>query len=150
MKREEIKEYIPHREPMLLVDEINIDENHVAHGLYHVRGDEYFLQGHFPGHPVVPGVIMCEIMAQACSLLVGEHLKGRTPFYSGIDKARFKSSVYPGDSIEITAKITKQRGMMFFIDASASVRGKVCTQASLSFALVDNDKLKDREEAAKQ
>lgn len=143
MNREEIKEYIPHREPMLLVDEIEIDENKVAHAKYHVRGDEFFLQGHFPGHPVVPGVILCEIMAQSCSLLVGEFLKGRTPFYSGIDKARFKSSVYPGDTINVTAHITNHKGMIFFIDAKAEVNGKLCVVASLSFALVDNDKLKD-------
>ena len=70
MKREEIKSFLPHREPMLLVDEMEIDENGVAHGKYHVRGDEFFLNGHFPGHPVVPGVILCEIMGQSSSILV--------------------------------------------------------------------------------
>ncbi|MFA7358597.1 MAG: 3-hydroxyacyl-ACP dehydratase FabZ [Bacteroidales bacterium] len=144
MKREEIKTYIPHREPMLLVDEINIDENHVAHATYRVRGDEFFLQGHFPGFPVVPVVILCEIMAQSCSLLVGDQLKGRTPFYAGIDKARFKSSVYPGDLIEITAKIINQRSMVFFIEAVAKVKEKICVQASLSFALVDNAALEQK------
>lgn len=149
MNKEEIKEYIPHREPMLLVDEINIDEDNVAHGIYHVKGDEYFLQGHFPGHPTVPGVILCEIMGQSCALLVKEYIKGKTPFFSGIDKVRFKASVYPGDTIEVTAKIVNKRAMIFFIEASASVRGKLCTQANLSFALVDNEKLSEREEAAK-
>lgn len=78
MTREELKEYLPHREPMLLVDEITMDENNVAHGIYHVRGDEFFLQGHFPGQPVVPGVILCEIIAQSCALLLGDALKGKT------------------------------------------------------------------------
>ena len=90
MTREELKEYLPHREPMLLVDEITMDENNVAHGIYHVRGDEFFLQGHFPGQPVVPGVILCEIIAQPCALLLGDALKGKIPFYTGIDKVKFK------------------------------------------------------------
>ena len=94
MTREELKEYLPHREPMLLVDEITMDENNVAHGIYHVRGDEFFLQGHFPGQPVVPGVILCEIIAQSCALLLGDALKGKTPFYTGIDKVKFKQDVY--------------------------------------------------------
>jgi 3-hydroxymyristoyl/3-hydroxydecanoyl-(acyl carrier protein) dehydratase len=77
MNREEIKELIPHREPMLLLDSLEIG-NGVARGQYLVRGDEWFLQGHFPGNPVVPGVILCEIMAQTCSVLLGENIKGNT------------------------------------------------------------------------
>ncbi|MBQ9201328.1 MAG: 3-hydroxyacyl-ACP dehydratase FabZ [Bacteroidales bacterium] len=149
MNREEIKQMLPHREPMLLVDEMTLDSDGTAHGIYHVRGDEFFLQGHFPGHPTVPGVIMCEIIGQASSILVKDYIQGKTPFYSGIDKARFKNSVYPGDTIEVTAHVVNKRGMIFFIEAKAEVRGKLCTQASLSFALVDNDKLTAREEAAK-
>ncbi|MBO5664346.1 MAG: 3-hydroxyacyl-ACP dehydratase FabZ [Bacteroidales bacterium] len=149
MKREEIKQFLAHREPMLLVDEIDIDENKVAHGKYTVKGDEHFLQGHFPGHPVVPGVILCEIMGQCCALLVKEHLVGKTPFFTGMDKVRFPASVYPGDTIEVTGSVAMQRGMFFFIDAKAEVRGKVCSEARLSFALVDNEKLDEREAAAK-
>ena len=66
MTKEELKKYLPHREPMLLVDEIEIDEQKVAHAKYHVTGDEYFLMGHFPDDPIVPGVILCEMMAQSC------------------------------------------------------------------------------------
>lgn len=142
MKRDEIKTFLPHREPMLLVDEMEIDENGVAHGKYHVRGDEFFLQGHFPGHPVVPGVILCEIMGQSSSLLVMKELAGRTPMFTGIDKTRFKGSVVPGDTVEVTARIVNQRGMIFFIEAEARVEGRLCVQAVLSVALVDNEKLK--------
>ena len=67
MNREEIKTYIPHREPMLLVDELEFDGEY-ANSKYHVRGDEFFLQGHFPGHPTVPGVILCEMIFRTLSL----------------------------------------------------------------------------------
>ena len=145
LTREEIKQYLPHREPMLLVDEMALyeDENgqKVAHCKYHVTGYEYFLEGHFPDHPVAPGVILCEIMGQASSVLLLDVHIGRTPFFTGIDNARFKRPVQPHDNIDITATLTNQRGLMFFIDASAHVDGELCSSAKLTFALVDNDKL---------
>ena len=121
MNREELKEYLPHREPMLLVDEIEIDAEGVAHAKYKIRDDEFFCRGHFPGNPIVPGVIQCEIMAQSCALLV-----------------RFKNIVRPGDVCEITAKLTGRRGMIFFTEANLKVNGKLCCKGNLSFALVDN------------
>lgn len=141
MKREEIKTLIPHREPMLLIDEINIDNENIAHATYFVTGDEFFLKGHFPGNPVVPGVILCEIMAQSCCLLIKDVLKGRTPFYAGIDKVRFKKQIHPNDLIEVTAKITNQRALVFFVETNAKVKGELCAQGVLSFALIDNDKI---------
>ncbi|MEG1556686.1 MAG: 3-hydroxyacyl-ACP dehydratase FabZ [Bacteroidales bacterium] len=140
MNRDIIKTFIPHREPMLLIDEINIIDD-VAYAKYHVTGEEFFLQGHFPGNPVVPGVILCEIMAQSCCLLIGDLLKGRTPFYTGIDKVRFKRQVKPGDTIEVTARINVQKALIFFVETKACVDNQVCAQGNLSFALVDNDKL---------
>lgn len=140
MNREELKEYLPHREPMLLVDEIEIDADGVAHAKYRIREDEFFCRGHFPGNPIVPGVIQCEIMAQSCALLVKDELKGRTTLYSGIDNVRFKNIVRPGDLCEITAKLTGRRGMIFFTEASLKVDGKLCCKGNLSFALVDSKK----------
>ena len=134
MNRQEIMKFLPHREPMLLVDRMN-DENQVAHGSYTVQGTEYFLQGHFPDYPVVPGVILCEIMGQCCSLLVKEQLEGRTPFFTGLDKVRFKRQVRPGDTIEVSGYITKQKAMIFFVEAEARVTGELCAQGLLSFAL---------------
>ncbi|MBR5249820.1 MAG: 3-hydroxyacyl-ACP dehydratase FabZ [Bacteroidales bacterium] len=142
MKREEIKTFLPHREPMLLVDEMEIDDQGICHGKYFVRGDEFFLQGHFPGHPVVPGVILCEIMGQSSSILVLKEMEGCTPMFTGIDKTRFKGSVVPGDTVEVTAKIVAKRGMIFFIEAEARVEGRICVQATLSVALVKNTDLK--------
>ncbi|HHV02624.1 MAG: 3-hydroxyacyl-ACP dehydratase FabZ [Bacteroidales bacterium] len=136
MVRKEIMEFLPHREPMLLVDQMEVDENNVAHARYTVTGEEFFLKGHFPDYPVVPGVILCEIMGQCCSLLVKEHLVGRTPFYAGMDKVRFKRQVRPGDTIEVRGYITKQKAMVFFVNAEARVDGELCAQGILSFALV--------------
>ncbi|MCK9301595.1 MAG: 3-hydroxyacyl-ACP dehydratase FabZ [Bacteroidales bacterium] len=141
MNREEIKKYIPHREPMLLVDNIDIDENKIAHATYKVTGEEFFLKGHFPGNPVVPGVILCEIMAQSCCLLIGDELFGRTPLYAGIDKVKFKRKVVPGDLIEVTAQIVNRRALVFFVEAEARVENDLCVKGSLSFILIDNDKL---------
>ena len=136
MVREEIMKFLPHREPMLLVDQMAVDENNVAHAHYTVTGEEFFLKGHFPGYPVVPGVILCEIMGQCCSLLVKEHLVVSTPFYAGLDKVRFKRQVRPGDTIEVKGHITKQKSMVFFVQAEARVDGELCAQGLLSFALV--------------
>ena len=136
MVREEIMKFLPHREPMLLVDQMSVDENNVAHARYTVTGEEFFLKGHFPDYPVVPGVILCEIMGQCCSLLVKEHLVGRTPFYAGMDKVRFKRQVRPGDTIEVKGQITKQKSMVFFVQAEARVDGELCAQGLLSFALI--------------
>ena len=137
MNRAELKEYLPHREPMLLVDEIVIDEDGVAHAKYRIKEDEFFCRGHFPGNPIVPGVIQCEIMAQSCALLVKDELKGRTTLYSGIDNVRFKNIVRPGDLCEITAKLTGRRGLIFFTEAVLKVNGKLCCKGNLSVALVD-------------
>ena len=106
MNREEIKGLLPHREPMLLVDELELGQDGTAHGKYRVRGDEFFLQGHFPGNPVVPGVILCEIMAQSCALLVGAEAVGKTPMYTGLDKVKFRNPVRPGDTVEVTDQAT--------------------------------------------
>ena len=137
LNRQEIENLMPHGEPFLFIDsaEIGIGE---AKMRYKIRDDEFFCRGHFPGNPIVPGVIQCEIMAQSCALLVKDELKGRTTLYSGIDNVRFKNIVRPGDVCEITAKLTDRRGMLFFTEANLKVNGKLCCKGSLSFALVDN------------
>lgn len=136
MDREELKEFLPHRDPMLLVDEIEIDAEGTAHARYRIKEDEFFCKGHFPGNPIVPGVIQCEIMAQSCALLVKDEIVGKTTLYSGIDNVRFKHPVYPGDLCEITAHLKSKRGNLFFCDAELHVDGQLCCKGSLSFALV--------------
>ena len=136
MDRNELKEYLPHREPMLLVDEIDIDSEGIAHARYRIREDEFFCRGHFPGNPLVPGVILCEIMAQSCALLVKDDIVGKTTLYSGIDNVRFKNPVRPGDLCEIKAVLRGKRTNMFFCDAEITVQGQLCCKGSLSFALV--------------
>ena len=136
MDREELKQFLPHREPMLLVDEIDIDNDGVAHARYRIREDEFFCRGHFPGNPLVPGVIQCEIMAQSCAMLVKDEIVGKTTLYSGIDNVRFKHPVKPGDLCEVTASLKNRRGTIFYCDAVLKVAGQLCCKGELSFALV--------------
>lgn len=103
-------------------------------------GDEYFLQGHFPGNPVVPGVIQCEMMAQsACVLLASGAAEGCTPMFTSLDKVKFRGQVKPGDTLETECEITRQRGNFYFAKGKGSVNGKVCVSAEFSFALVKSE-----------
>lgn len=135
MLKNEIMEILPHRDNMLLIDEAELVDGK-AYGKYHVTGDEWFLKGHFPGNPVVPGVILCEILAQsACVLLAGE-TSGATPMFTGLDNVKFKTPVKPGDTIETECVITKSRPPFFFAQGQGTVNGKLCIKAEFSFALV--------------
>ena len=136
MKKEEIKEFLPHRDPMLLVDEMEIDADGVCHAKDLVKENEFFCSGHFPGNPIVPGVIQCEIMAQSCALLVKDDIQGKTTLYTGIDKVRFKNVVKPGDLCEITARLLARKGPIVFCQAELRVSGNLCCKGDLSFALV--------------
>ena len=136
MTQEEIKQILPHRDNMLLVDEVT-KEGDTAHGKYHVRGDEWFLQGHFPGNPVVPGVIQCEILAQsACVLLSDQMTDGKLPMYTGLNNVRFKSPVKPGDTFETQCRITRAKPPFYFAEGSGYVDGRLCLKAEFSFAIV--------------
>ena len=140
MNREEIKGYLPHREPMLLVDEAFVDENGVGHAKYTIKEDEFFCRGHFPGNPIVPGVIQCEIMAQSCAILVKDEIPGHLTLYAGLNNVRFKNTVRPGDVCEITSTLTGRKGPMFFCDAKLEVGGKLCCKGELTFALIPIEK----------
>ena len=132
---EEIKKILPHRDHMLLIDEAELREGK-AYGKKTIRGDEFFLQGHFPGNPVVPGVILCEILGQsACVLLSGE-AEGITPFFTGLDKVRFKNPVHPGDVFETECTLLKHKGPFYWAEGKGYVDGKLCVSAEFSFALI--------------
>ena len=136
MTREELKKVLPHREPMLLVDEITLTEDGSTVGYYRVKGDEYFLSGHFPGNPIVPGVILCEMTAQSATLIFLEELKGKTPLFTGIDKVRFRVQVKPGDLVEMRCRFLRSKAPFYFVSGKTFVNGKLAMSGELSFALV--------------
>ena len=126
---------------MLLLDEVErIGEE--AHGLYRVRGDEFFLDGHFPSFSIVPGVILCEILAQsACVLLDGKLPEGMLPLYAGIDKARFRKPVRPGDEFRTVCRITASRGPFYFAEGTGYAGSEEAVRASFSFAIAPRESL---------
>jgi 3-hydroxyacyl-[acyl-carrier-protein] dehydratase len=121
---------------MLLIDEAFLGEDGQAFGKYAVRGDEWFLQGHFPGNPVVPGVVLCEIMGQACCLLLSAELRGKTPYFTGMSAVRFRGMVRPGDVVESSCGLSRQKGNFYWAKARAEVRGKLVAEGELSFAIL--------------
>ena len=139
MKREELQRILPHREPMLLIDEVSLQDG-VATGKYTVKGTEYFLQGHFPGNPVVPGVILCEMMAQSACLLVNSTgLKNFTPYLTGLNKVKFKNKVGPGDTIVFKSRVIKTKGPFYFITGEGYVDGKLSVCGDIAFAIIKDE-----------
>lgn len=136
MKREEIEKILPHRAPMLLLDEVRLVEGEAV-GQYSVRGDEFFLQGHFPGNPVVPGVMLCEMMAQTCCVLLQNDAQGKTPYYTGLNKVKFRGKVVPGNTVTIKCSIDKQKPPFYFAHGTVYVQDKIVAEAEFSFAIVE-------------
>ena len=132
----EIQEIIPHRAPFLLID--RIDEMEVgksAVATKNVTFNEYFFQGHFPSEPVMPGVLIIEALAQtgAVALLAKEDNKGKIAYFAGIDKAKFKQKVVPGDTLKLEVEIVREKGPVGIGNAKATVNGKVAAKCELQF-----------------
>lgn len=134
----QIQEIIPHRFPFLLVDKIiEVEYGKKAVGIKNVTMNEWFFQGHFPAYPVMPGVLICEAMAQvgAVALLGMEEYKGRLAFFGGLDNVRFKRQVVPGDVLRLEAEIIQMRGPIGKASGVATVNGEVACRGEMTFAI---------------
>ncbi len=139
LNKEEIKKIIPQREPFLMIDEV---EEYVpgqsAVAYKNVDESEWYFKGHFPGNPIMPGVLIAESLAQtgAIAILSMEENKGKNALFGGIDKMKFKKMVVPGDRLKLEVKIIKQKGPIGVGEATASVNDKIVARGELTFALV--------------
>lgn len=134
----EIKEILPHRYPFLLVDKVEtIEVGKKIIAYKNVTANEEFFNGHFPEHPVMPGVLIIECLAQAgaIALLQKEEYKGKIPLFAGINKARFKKQVVPGDVLKLEVEIIKLRGPVGIGKAVATVDDKIACSAEIMFAI---------------
>lgn len=135
---EEILSTLPHRYPFLLVDKIlELEPGRRAVGLKNVTINEPFFQGHFPGKPIMPGVLIVEAMAQVAGvmLLSSEEHRGKVPFFGGMDKVRFRRPVFPGDTLVTEAVLLRQRGDMGKVYVVGKVNGQVVAEGEYIFAL---------------
>lgn len=137
---EQIQEILPHRYPFLLVDKVvELEPGQRAVGIKNVTMNENYFQGHFPGKPVMPGVLQVEALAQtgAIAVLSLEEYKGKIVYFGGIDKLRFKQKVVPGDVLRLEVELIKRRGPIGIAKAVATVDGKVAVQGEITFAVGD-------------
>ncbi len=139
LKKEEIKEIIPQREPFLMIDEVEkYTPGESAIAYKYVNQEEWYFKGHFPGNPIMPGVLIAESLAQtgAIAILSVEENKGKNALFGGIDKMRFKKMVVPGDKLKLEVKIIKQKGPIGVGEAIATVEDKIVAKGELTFAVV--------------
>ena len=139
LNKEQIESIIPQRAPFLMIDEVEeYQPGEYCIGYKNVTGDEYFFKGHFPGNPIMPGVLITESLAQAgaVAILSLEENKGKNALFAGIDKMKFKKMVVPGDKLKLEVRIIKRKGPIGVGEAIATVDGKIAAKGELTFALV--------------
>ena len=135
--RREIEQILPHRDPFLLLDEVvELEPGERVVARKRVREDEWYLSGHFPGRPIMPGVLIVEAMAQtgAVAVLADEENRGKLALFAGIDDVRFKRIVEPGDELTLSCEIESVRGPIGRGRAVATVRGELAVRGTLTFA----------------
>ena len=133
-------EVLPHRPPFLFVDDVvAIVAGESAVGVWRLTGDEAFFSGHFPGRPTLPGVLICEAIAQvgALAVLADDRYEGRLPLFGGLDKARFRRQVVPGDTLMIEARMTRLSARAGKGVGRATVDGELAASCELMFVIVD-------------
>ena len=138
LNKNQIQEIIPHRHPFLLVDYIeDFEPGEFGIGYKCVTYREDFFAGHFPQEPVMPGVLIIEALAQvgAVAILSQPEWKGKTAYFAGINKAKFKQKVVPGDTLVLETEIIKVKGPIGVGQATAKVNGKLACSAELTFAI---------------
>jgi 3-hydroxyacyl-[acyl-carrier-protein] dehydratase len=136
--RDQIESILPHREPFLLIDEVlEFEAGKRVVARRTIREDEWYFAGHFPGRPVMPGVLIVEAMAQtgAVAVLAQEENRGKIAYFAGIDDCRFKRIVEPGDKLELVCEIDRIRGPIGRGKAEARVEGELAARATLTFAV---------------
>ena len=144
LNQEQIKEIIPHRDPFLLIDEIlEIEPGKSVVAVKHIKEDDFWFKGHFPAagdqpaYPVVPGVLMLEMLAQAgaCAMLILPENKGKIGFFGGVKEAKFRRQVVPGDALRLEVEIVKIRGFIGIGKGVATINGEKAVSAEISFAI---------------
>jgi 3-hydroxyacyl-[acyl-carrier-protein] dehydratase len=136
--RAEIEQILPHRPPFLLIDEVvELEPGARVRARKRVTADEWYLTGHFPGRPIMPGVLIVEAMAQtgAVAVLAAEENRGKLALFAGIDDCRFKRVVEPGEELELTCDLERVRGPVGRGKATATVAGDLRARATLTFAV---------------
>ena len=133
-------ELLPHRPPFLLCDEIiDLEPGVSCTALWHLSGNEAFFEGHFPGRPTLPGVLIVESLAQTAGLaaLSADDFAGKLPLFGGIDKARFRRQVIPGETLTLTAHLGKMSRMAGKASGEASVGGELACKAEMMFIIAN-------------